>query len=84
MTDRKRTKDQLIAELKELREQAAHSNRMKQVLFENMRCVALSLKSHTREIVASNEAAKATGAVPGKKWKMLCAKAKSGTECFLS
>ena len=49
------------------------SKRMRDILLDNLPCIALVLKKGTREIVASNEAARKVGAVPGKTCYQTCA-----------
>ena len=46
---------------------------MRSILLDNLPCVALILKKGTREIIASNEAARRIGAVPGKTCFQTCA-----------
>jgi signal transduction histidine kinase/DNA-binding response OmpR family regulator len=54
------------AERKQAEERLLQESTMRDVLLDNLPCVALILKKETREIVASNKAAKQIGAVPGK------------------
>ncbi len=60
--------DRKLAEERLLRE-----SNMRGILLDNLPCVALILKKGTREIVASNKAAKQIGAVPGKTCYETCA-----------
>ncbi len=46
------------------------SNHLNQIILDSLPCVALLLRPSTREIVASNQAARKVGAIPGT--KMLC------------
>lgn len=55
-----------ITERKEAERVAEESTHLNQVLIDNLPCVALLLRPHTREIVASNRAGSEIGAVPGK------------------
>ncbi|MBI5343555.1 MAG: PAS domain-containing protein [Deltaproteobacteria bacterium] len=55
ITDRKRAEDRIRSETS-----------LRNVLLDNMPCIALVLKKQTREIVACNEIAKSFGAVVGK------------------
>ncbi len=56
-----------ITRRKEAEEKLHGEMRLRQLFMDALPCVALLLKYHTREIVASNRAAVAVGAVPGRK-----------------
>jgi PAS domain S-box-containing protein len=56
-----------ITRRKEAEEKLHSEARLRQLFMDALPCVALLLKYHTREIVASNKAAVAVGAVPGRK-----------------
>lgn len=56
-----------ITERKMMEEQLKEEARLRQLFMDALPCVALLLRRGTREIVASNQAAVAIGAVPGKK-----------------
>jgi PAS domain S-box-containing protein len=56
-----------ITERKEAEKVAQERTLLNQVLLDSLPCVALLLRPHTREIVASNKAARDVGAVPGRK-----------------
>ena len=62
ITDRKRAEENLKQEAL-----------MRGRLLDNLPCIAMILKKGTREIVASNEAARKVGAVPGKTCYQMCA-----------
>jgi PAS domain S-box-containing protein len=62
-----------ITERKQAEERLLQESTMRGVLLDNLPCVALILKKGTREIVASNQAAKQIGAVPGKTCYETCA-----------
>ena len=49
-----------------LSEESKEQALLRNILLDNLPCIALILKKETREIVASNKAAKEVGAVPGK------------------
>ena len=55
-----------ITTRKQAEESLLQESTMRKILLDNLPCVALILKKGTREIVASNQAAKQLGAVPGK------------------
>ncbi len=55
-----------ITRLKEAEKNLESELKMRQLFMDALPCVAMLLRYHTREIVASNKAAKAVGAVPGK------------------
>ncbi len=55
-----------IAQRRRAREQFGQEARMREILLDSLPCIAMIIKKGTREIVASNEAARAVGAVPGK------------------
>jgi len=55
-----------ITDHRKLEEERLNEIYLRNVLLDNLPCIAMILKKGTREIVASNEAAKNTGAVPGK------------------
>ena len=57
--------DRDITERKQVEEELRERTRVNQILLDNFPCVALLLRPQTREIVASNAAAVAAGAVPG-------------------
>ncbi len=61
------------AERKQAEERLLQESTMRGVLLDNLPCVALILKKETREIAASNKAAKQIGAVPGKTCYQTCA-----------
>jgi len=61
------------AERKHAEKRLLEESTMRGVLFDNLPCVALVLKKGSREIVASNQAAKQIGAVPGKTCFETCA-----------
>ena len=48
-------------------EQLSEKNNLNQIILDNMPCVALLVRPSTREIVASNQAARKFGALPGTK-----------------
>jgi PAS domain-containing protein len=48
-------------------EQLSGKNNLNQIILDNMPCVALLVRPSTREIVASNQAARKFGALPGTK-----------------
>jgi PAS domain S-box-containing protein len=56
-----------ITRRKEAEEKLQSEVKLRQMFMDALPCVALLLKYHTREIVASNKAAVAVGAVPGRK-----------------
>ncbi len=62
ITERKKIEDELKSEVN-----------MRNILLENLPCIAMILKKDTREIVFSNEAARKIGAIPGKKCFETCA-----------
>ncbi len=64
---------QHISERKRAEERLLRESTMRGILLDNLPCVALILKKGTREIVASNKAAKQIGAVPGKTCYQTCA-----------
>jgi len=55
-----------ITERKQVEEELRRKTGLNQMLLDALPCVALLLKPSTREIVASNEAGRNAGAVPGK------------------
>ena len=61
------------AERKKAEERLLEESIMRGVLLDNLPCVALILKKETKEIVASNKAARQIGAVPGKTCYETCA-----------
>jgi len=65
--------EQEHGKLKQAEKRLLQESTMRDVLLDNLPCVALILKKETREIVASNKAAKQIGAVPGKKCYETCA-----------
>jgi hypothetical protein len=65
--------DQEHGKLKQAEKRLLRESTMRDVLLDNLPCVALILKKDTREIVASNQAAKQIGAVPGKTCYETCA-----------
>ena len=48
-------------------EQLSEKNNLNQIILDNMPCIALLARPSTREIVASNQAARKIGALPGTK-----------------
>lgn len=56
-----------ITERKEAERAAKEKTLLNQVLLDSLPCVALLLRPHTREIVASNRAGHEIGAIPGRK-----------------
>ena len=56
-----------------LSEESKEQALLRNILLDNLPCIALILKKETREIVASNKAAKEVGAVPGKTCYQTCA-----------
>ena len=56
-----------ITERKETERSAQERDLLNQVLLDSLPCVALLLRPHTREIVASNRAGREIGAIPGAK-----------------
>jgi PAS domain S-box-containing protein len=65
--------EQEHGKLKQAEKRLLRESTMRDVLLDNLPCVALILKKDTREIVASNQAAKQIGAVPGKTCYETCA-----------
>lgn len=55
-----------ITERKQAEENLRQESLMRNTLLDNLPCIAMILKKGTREIVASNWAARTVGAVPGK------------------
>lgn len=55
-----------ITERKKNEELLLEETRMRNTILDNLPCIAMILKKGTREIVASNKAARQVGAVPGK------------------
>jgi len=66
-----------ILERKTLEEKLKKESNLRDILLDNLPCIALILKKGTREIVASNKMAKEVGAVPGKTCYQTCAKRSS-------
>jgi PAS domain S-box-containing protein len=62
-----------ITERKKAEEQLRQESLMRKIILDNLPCVAMILKKQTREIVASNEAAREVGATPGKTCYGTCA-----------
>ncbi|MBW7989953.1 MAG: PAS domain S-box protein [Planctomycetes bacterium] len=62
-----------ITERKLAEEEIQQEYLMRKTLLDHLPCIAMILKKGTREIVASNEAAKKIGAVPGKTCYETCA-----------
>lgn len=58
--------EQEHGKLKQVEKRLLEESTMRGILLDNFPCIALILKKGTREIVASNQAAKQIGAVPGK------------------
>ncbi|MHC4540730.1 MAG: sensor histidine kinase [Planctomycetota bacterium] len=62
-----------ITECKKAEEQLRQESLMRKTILDNLPCVAMIVKKQTREIVASNEAAREVGATPGKTCYGTCA-----------
>ncbi|MHC4424724.1 MAG: sensor histidine kinase [Planctomycetota bacterium] len=62
-----------ITERKQVGERLEQESIMRSTLLDNLPCIAMILKKQSREIVASNEAARKVGAVPGKTCYGTCA-----------
>ena len=58
--------DRDITERKWAEAELSENLRLNQILLDSMPCVALLMRPHSREIVASNKAAVEVGAIPGK------------------
>jgi len=73
-----------ITQRKRAEEKLRQESLMRETLLNNLPCVAMILKKGTREIVASNEAARKAGAVPGKTCFVTCADRQSICEFCLA
>lgn len=63
----------VITERKKMENKLQHESGMRNILLENLPCIAMILKKESKEIVYSNEAARKVGAVPGQKCYEICA-----------
>jgi PAS domain S-box-containing protein len=66
-----------ITKLKDAKEKLQNEFRLRQLFLDALPCIALLLKSETRQIVAFNKAALAAGAVPGKQCYATCVQKES-------